>query len=155
MVTSATTQAAVQRLLDLEAIRALPQRYCHCVWQEDWDGYAGIFTEDGVFANKSTGAVTARGHAELRDMISRGMESSRLRPFIHNHVVELLGEKRAKGTCYVEVRMVRQGVDWLLVGWYEDEYAKVDGEWKISSRTVIVDSSGPAHGPGSMAGAAE
>jgi hypothetical protein len=30
-------------------------------------------------------------------------------------------------------RMIREGERWSLSGWYDDEYAKVDGEWKFKS----------------------
>jgi hypothetical protein len=64
-------------------------------------------------------------------------------PAVHNHVIELLGPDRAKGTCYVEVRLLRDGKKCLMTGWYNDEYAKVGGEWKFKSRQITVDSFGP------------
>ena len=33
-----TTEQLVQDLLDREAIRDLPKRYCHCVWTGDLEG---------------------------------------------------------------------------------------------------------------------
>ena len=56
---------------------------------------------------------------------------------------KLLGPDRAKGTCYVEVRLLRDGKKWGLTGWYNDEYAKVGEEWKFKSRKITVDSLGP------------
>ena len=76
-------------------------------------------------------------------MISDGLGVMKPRPFIHNHVIELLGPDRAKGTCYVEVRLLRDGKKSLMTGWYNDEYAKVGGEWKFKSRRITVDSLGP------------
>jgi hypothetical protein len=31
-----------------------------------------------------------------------------------------------------------------MSGWYDDEYAKVDGEWKFKSRRINIDSMAPA-----------
>jgi hypothetical protein len=61
-------------------------------------------------------------------------------------VVELLGSDKAKGTCYVEVHLVKDGKKCLMSGWYNDEYAKVNGEWKFKSRQITTDSFGPESG---------
>jgi hypothetical protein len=63
---------------------------------------------------------------------------------IHNHVIELTGPDRAKGTCYVEVRLMRDGKKQLMTGWYDDEYVKVGDEWKFKSRRINIDSFAPA-----------
>lgn len=85
----------------------------------------------------------AQGQEGLRKMITEAAGTMKPRPFIHNHVIELLGPDRAKGTCYVEVRMTREGKKWLMTGWYDDEYVKVGGEWKFQSRKTTIDSFGP------------
>ena len=137
-----STETLLQEVIDREAIRTLPVRYCHCVWQKDLDGYVNLFTEDGSFIPDS-GLPHAHGHAELRKIVGGGLDTLKPRPFIHNHVIELLGSDRATGTCYVEVRMLRDGKKWLMTGWYNDEYAKVGGEWKFKSRKITTDSMGP------------
>lgn len=139
------TEAALQEVIDREAIRALPVRYCHCVWQQDLDGYANLFTEDGSFGTNDPNLPRAQGRAALRSVIGSQLDTSKPRPFIHNHVIELQGADRAKGTCYVEVRLLRDGKKWLMSGWYNDEYAKVGGEWKFKSRQVTVDSFAPVN----------
>ena len=55
-------------------------------------------------------------------------------------MIELTGPDSATGTCYVEVHMLREGKKWEMRGWYNDEYAKVGGEWKFKFTT---DSFGP------------
>jgi hypothetical protein len=44
-----SNEASIQEVIDREAIRTLPVRYCHCVWQKDVDGWANLFSEDGAF----------------------------------------------------------------------------------------------------------
>lgn len=138
-------EARLQEVIDREEIRTLPVRYCDRVWQQDADGYAKLFTEDGWFATNDPKLPRAEGRASLAKMIAEQAATAKPRPFIHNHVVELLGPDRAKGTCYVEVRLMREGKKWLLTGWYNDEYAKVGGEWKFKSRQITTDSFGPAN----------
>ncbi|MGE0825004.1 MAG: nuclear transport factor 2 family protein [Candidatus Binatia bacterium] len=139
-------ETQLQEMIDREEIRTLPVRYCHCVWQKDLDGYANLFTDDGWFATNDPSLPRAEGRANLRKMIGEQLDTLKPRPFIHNHVVELQGPDKAKGTCYVEVRLVRDGKKMLMSGWYNDEYAKVGGEWKFKSRQIAVDSFGPASG---------
>jgi ketosteroid isomerase-like protein len=149
------TEALMQDVIDREAIRTLPVRYCHCVWRKDLDGYVNLFTDDGWLASTDPNLSRAQGHESLRKMISEALGTMQPRPFIHNHVIELLGPDRATGTCYVEVHMTREGKKWRMVGWYDDEYAKTGGEWKFQSRNVTIDSFGPVSesvGPGSVDG---
>ncbi len=138
-----TTEAALQGVIDREAIRNLPLQYCHCVWQQDTVAYANLFTEDGSFGTDDPSLPKAQGRDALRTMIGGQMATSKPRPFIHNHVVELTGPDTAKGTCYVEVRLQRDGAPWLMSGYYHDQYAKVGGEWKFKSRQITVDSFAP------------
>jgi hypothetical protein len=136
-------QAQMQAVIDREAIRNLPLQYCHCVWQKDLDGYANLFTEDGSFSTDNADIPGAQGRDKLRKMIGNGLDDMQPRPFIHNHVIELTGSDSAKGTCYVEVHMKREGKKWEMRGWYNDDYAKVGGEWKFKSRRITTDSFGP------------
>ena len=138
-----STETLLQEVIDREAIRTLPVRYCHCVWQQDLDGYVNLFTEDGSMSTNDPTLPRGQGRKELRQMIGEGLDTMKPRPFIHNHVIELLGPDQATGTCYVEVRLLRDGKKWALMGWYNDEYAKVGGEWKFKSRQITIDSFAP------------
>ena len=140
-----SVEAQMQEVIDREAIRNLPLQYCHCVWQQDLDGYVNLFTEDGSFSTDDPSLPGAQGQEGLRKMISSGLDEMKPRPFIHNHVIELLDSNQAKGTCYVEVHMNREGKKWEMKGLYNDDYAKIDGEWKFKSRRITTDSFGPAN----------
>jgi len=139
-------ETLIQEVIDREAIHNLPLQYCHCVWQKDLDGYVNLFTEDGSFLTNDPQLPGAQGRAELRKLIASQLDAAKPRPFIHNHVIELIGPDRARGTCYVEVRLLREGKKWLLTGWYDDEYAKVGEEWKFKSRKITTDSFAPVSG---------
>ena len=131
-----SVEAQVQELLDREAIRDLPKRYCHCVWQKDVDGMVDLFTEDGSIGMRGDGQPPPKGREKLRSLYKRVFEGIGPRPFIHNHVVELMGPNRARGTCYVEIRAVDKGDSIVGAGYYDDEYQKVGDEWKFLSRDV-------------------
>ena len=129
-----TTEELLQDLLDREAIRDLPKRYCHYVWTNDVEAMLGLFTADGVLSTRGGPGEPQeiRGPA-LRDFYA-GLDRFRPRPYIHNHVVELLGGGRAKGTCYVELRRETREMAWVGTGFYDDDYVKQAGVWKFEAR---------------------
>ena len=64
-----------------------------------------------------------------------------LRHVITNSVIELEGGNAATGVCYVltVVNRPERGPEILSVGRYEDQYRKVDGEWLIAKREIVMD----------------
>ena len=130
-----TTEQQVQDLLDREAIRDLPVRYCHYVWTNNVEDMLGIFTADGMLSTASDANDETReikGPA-LRDFYI-SLDTMKPRPYIHNHVVELTGPDTAKGTCYVELRVATREMTQIGTGYYDDEYVKEDGKWKFKAR---------------------
>lgn len=131
-----STERLVADLLDREAIRDLPVRYCHYVWTNDVDGMMGLFTDDGLLSTASDADDKVReikGAQALREFYV-GLDRFKPRPYIHNHVVELQGDGRAKGTCYVELRLATDQMNPVGAGYYDDEYVRQDGAWKFKAR---------------------
>lgn len=133
-------ESSLQDIIDREAIRTLPVLYCHYIWHANIDGFVNLFTADGSVSTSDPTLPDAQGSNELRKMITDVLETMKSKPFIHNHVVELLGPNQAKGYCYLEVCLLRDGNPWKMVAWYDDAYVKVEGEWKFKSRKITVDS---------------
>jgi ketosteroid isomerase-like protein len=134
-----TTEQLVRELLDREAIRDLPKRYCHCVWTGDLDGIINLFAEDGcMIMQSSKGPQTTAGRDKLRKTFARVVDELGPRPYIHNHVLQLKDGTHASGTCYVELRDSKNDMRWLGAGYYNDEYVKVGDEWKFKSRDVTL-----------------
>jgi len=119
-------------LADREGIRELPLKYCDCVWRNDMTGIVDLFASDGEFVTKGFKREhRASGHDSLLKLYN-GLTQGDLtpRPYIHNHVID-----RATGRCYVELRNLRNNMEWVGSGYYEDEYVKVGDNWKFKSRT--------------------
>jgi hypothetical protein len=134
-----TTDELVRELVDREAIRDLPKRYCHCVWTNDLDGIVNLFSEDGsIIMETSKGPQTTTGHEKLQKAFRRVVDDLGPRPYIHNHVIELKDTGHATGTCYVELRDSKHDMKWLGTGYYNDEYVKVGDQWKFKSRRVTL-----------------
>jgi SnoaL-like domain len=126
----------VDEMLDREAIRDLPVRYCHYVWSNNLEGVLSLFTEDGVFAMEGGAAApqVIKGQAALRKFYSVEPERVGARPYIHNVVVDLKSATQATGACYLELRSAAQKMKWLGTGYYNDEYEKVGDQWKFKVR---------------------
>ncbi len=132
-----TTDELVRELADREAIRNLPLRYCDCICRNDLEGLISLFTEDASFIAKNPeNEVVTRGRGELKKMYENLIRQTQPRPYTHTHVIELRNEHSATGRCYVELRNAKVELEWLGSGYYEDEYAKVRGEWKFASRRL-------------------
>lgn len=124
----------LEALLDREAIRDLPLRYCDRVWHDDVAGLVNLFAKDGEFIVAMDGQETmAKGHAALTDLYRQGLAIGP-RPFIHNHVVELVDGKHARGRCYLDLHCATQNMGFIGAGHYADTYVKVKGEWKFQRR---------------------
>lgn len=125
-------ESTVRALADKEAIRDLARRYAHCVWREDADGAIDLFAEDGQM-ELSGRAIVGRDAllAAYRSMLV-GLD---LQPFVHNHVVELEGD-RAAGTCYLDLRATINGRSMIGSGWYDDRYVRTASGWKFASRKL-------------------
>jgi ketosteroid isomerase-like protein len=131
----------VWELADRDAIRELTAEYCRCVVREDRDGLVGLFTSDATLEThfppgSDQADVVSAGMAELQKAYE-GVVGLQLRPFIHNHVIELDGD-RARGFCSVEIRLVQRGVAYTGAGHYEDVYRRVDGRWRFQRRELFV-----------------
>lgn len=124
----------LQDLLDREAIRDLPLRYCDCVWRDDIPALVKLFAREGEFVIRIGEQETAaKGHAALLEFYAQGLGIAP-RPFIHNHVIELEGGRKATGRCYLDLRSGKENMRFMGAGHYADTYVKEKGEWKFLRR---------------------
>ena len=127
----------VAALLAREAVRDLPLRYCDCVWRDDVEGILELFAADGSFTAVFNGKESAfAGTQALREFYIGGLDM-KPRPYIHNHVIELLSETTASGRCYLDLRIASDNMEWLGAGYYEDDYIAVNGVWKFQARRFM------------------
>jgi hypothetical protein len=132
-------------LEDIEDIKKLQARYINCLTTTNWDDLLECFTEDAVIDIKSK----TRGKQELtklfKEVFSKnhvGLEGN----FLVQPIISVEGDK-AKGNwlLYIQFSQPRkldhkideisysgdEAPDWMQ-GYYDMEYIKVDGKWRIS-----------------------
>ena len=134
----------IQILEDIEEIKKLQVHYCNSLILASWDEVIDCFTDDGVV---DLHAGFARGKAEFSKLFKEtiglthvGKEGN----FAVHPIITVDGDK-AKGSWihYIQFAQPRKlkpkpamfttddAPNWLQ-GFYEMEYKKVDGKWKIS-----------------------
>ena len=128
--------------LDREAIRDLASRYCHVVVAGGGMPLVDLFTDDGCMQGDAIPALgrpasETRGRAALIEVYGEMTGRFQLRPFLHNHVIELDGD-RAKGIASVEIRASEAGVTYDIAGHYHDRYRRDRGVWKFEHRHFVL-----------------
>ena len=124
----------MSKLEEIEEIKQLKYRYFRCLDTKKWAELGETVTDD-VHAAYDSGKYSYDG----RDALLAFLEESLGDPSIvsrhqgHHPEIELLGEDRARGVWYLEDYVIFGGMNAELsgAGFYEDEYVKVGGAWKI------------------------
>ena len=123
----------IRAIEDRDAIRELTARYCQLAVGGRAEDIVALFTREGVM---ESGETRERGHARLLELYRSSFGALRPIPFIHNHVVELDGD-RATGFCSIELRMVEDGEAVTAAGYYDDEFVREDGVWRFAHRKLV------------------
>ncbi len=133
----------LQRLLDIEALRALRAAYFHRLDHKLWDDWIGLFTEDAVLKVDlhegwlSAGAPPFRiyeGAKVIVDFVSNRLRHARTVHHGHTHEFTFLSDDEATGLWAME-DIVDYGDEGLVhgFGYYRDTYRRVGEDWKFSS----------------------
>lgn len=146
MPTTRDTAARLQILEDIEAIRRLKASYCYLVDAAvagdpgKWDEFMTHFVDDAwidfeMFGRHEGKQAIGRFYRELV-----GSSLSYSAHMVGNPLIEVEGPT-ARGSWYVHVPVTirpRNEAAWLQ-GRYQEEYLKVDGQWRWRSITTRFD----------------
>lgn len=125
----------IQVLEDIEAVKKLKARYCNAADAGDKDLFLGCFTSDATWDGGES-----FGRYEGRDAIRGLFESlpkviSFAVHYVMNPQIEVDGD-RATGRWYLlEPCTMLEGGEQAVLGsaFYDEEYVKEGGEWKIAT----------------------
>jgi uncharacterized protein (TIGR02246 family) len=131
------------RLAELEAreqIRTVLIDYGRHLDGGDYDAYAGLFTEDGVWTG---GFGTFTGRPAIRAMLDQYMPAGSLPSSVHlvsNELIELDGDRATALSKWFFITTSADGRPSLVyAGHYRDELARVDGRWLLTRRVAYGD----------------
>jgi len=125
-------------LEDIEAIKQLKARYCAvCDDNHNTDKITTLFVEDGIW--EGVGLGSHQGHEAIRELFKSFQERiSFSQHNVMNPIIEVDGD-RAHGSWYLlgpfTFRKGNRAV-WLAAQ-YEDDYIKVNGQWKFKHLRAI------------------
>jgi len=150
-VTSKTPSTASE--YDVEshlAILNLEGEYARTWDTANPEGWAGLFTEDGIFEMLPVGRTRGeffRGHSELAAFCRRINESYRGLHLIHVPSVCIEGD-RANSWIHFEFRSLQGSTQGSVAGIYQVDYARTSDGWRIHHRIEqAVARSSSAFGP--------
>ncbi len=128
-------------LADIEAIRQLKARYFRHLDRKDWPALADIFTE-GVSVDVTQdgpGSVIV-GRDRFLQRVAKVLDGSITVHHGHMSEIEVTGPDSARGIWSMEdhIWFAEGGGMTKLwgTGWYEEEYRRVDGEWRIAEMVL-------------------
>ena len=134
------SDAELQRLLDIEAIKQLKARYCRYLDTKQWDSLPQLFTEDATF----DGYASAPSGSDVATWL-QGVSSRLADAVMHHHChtpdIVFLSETQARAVWamagYLEwpepagLEEAPRARGMQGFGHYEEEYRKVGGQWKM------------------------
>lgn len=133
----ADIERRLTRLEDIEAIKQLKARYCQiCDDDHNPDRIASVFTEDGVW--EGAGSGPARGHMEIRQLFEKFQKLIEFSQHnVMNSIIDVHGGAASGEWYFLGPFTFRKNhqARWLALQ-YKDDYAKIDGEWKIKHLRV-------------------
>lgn len=133
----------VQALEDIEAIRGLKARYLFCCDRKDPKGMRACFADGPVDIDYGVVGRFDTADALVKVFVEIGCHDHMVE--MHHGVnpqIEILGAGRARGTWGLHYFLINTKDRTLtqLAGYYNDEYGKTGGQWKITKTHFVATS---------------
>ncbi len=136
MASLAELERRITRLEDIEEIKKLKSDYWYYVDKKQWDKLVDLFTEDAVW--KRPDGNNSVGRKALVERIKQRCDPLRTIHQGHQHKIEITSETTATGrwAMYDDLVDIHGNSGFEGWGFYEDEYVKQNGKWKIKTTSL-------------------
>ncbi|MFM8238617.1 MAG: nuclear transport factor 2 family protein [Actinomycetota bacterium] len=122
-------------LVEIELLKRLKYRYARCLDLKLWSEIGECFTDDAVAAY-SGGNYAFEGRDAIVAFLQRSMgaETFHSSHKMHHPEIDLTGPDTARGVWALDDVVVMTDFELTIRGcsFYEDDYVKQDGVWRIS-----------------------
>ncbi len=122
-------------LVEITLIQQLKYRYVRCIDTKAWAELAELFTDDAT-ASYGGGATTLAGRPEIMEFLTTSMASETMLTShkVHQPEITLTGPESATGVWALDDVVIMDDLGLVVRGasFYDDRYAKVDGDWRIA-----------------------
>jgi hypothetical protein len=137
---------------DKEAIKRVKAKYMWCNDKKLWTDLIDCFTED-AYVQYGTEFKLYGAKAEAEFLASRGVgrPSSLSIHHLHNEEIDIINDREAKARWQVYVYVIDEEArsKRVTAGYYEEDYVKENGQWKIKRLVLtpflVEDSSWAGH----------
>jgi bile-acid 7alpha-dehydratase len=123
-------------LQEIEAIKRLKYRYMRCLDLKRWDELTECFTADATAAY-GDGKFSFAGRDAIMDFLRGALAGANMvySHRVHQPEIDLTGPTTATGTWALDDVVIEMHSNTTIRGaaFYEDEYVKTGGQWKIKS----------------------
>lgn len=130
----------LERLLAIEAIKAVKARRCRAVDDKDWDLYRACHTADAKSYALGSDSAPIVGADAMTDSVRRATEGKTTVHHVHAPEIDLTSATTADGIWAMEDMLwwEQDGVPHWIHGYgrYFESYEKVGGAWLIASRRL-------------------
>lgn len=137
-------QRRIALLEDLEAIRQLKARYCAiCDDDHNPEQITSVFAPDGIW--EGAGFGEAQGHDAIRDLFRKFQALiSFSQHNVMNPQIRVDGDRATASWYFLGPFTFRKDNEdkWLAIR-YDDDYVRIDGEWKLQHLRATVRAQSP------------
>jgi uncharacterized protein (TIGR02246 family) len=125
------------RLVDRQAIdQLIGGDYPRALDSHDYAAYAALFTDDGEL---SLQGQTAKGRQAVQDFVAALPTEPRVIHVISNLSYRIDGDTATGGAYWQDIGNVGPDVGVLVAGHYDDTLRKVDDQWRIAKRDIVIE----------------
>jgi len=129
----------LQKLEDEAEIRRIMVDYAALLGARDYDGYAALFAQDGIWQN---GDIVKKGHDEIRDLLvgmfgeyDPNYVNNEMYMLVSNIQIDVHGDTATATSRQLTIRRGEGGRPTpVLNGRYDDTFVRENGKWKIQHR---------------------
>jgi ketosteroid isomerase-like protein len=137
--------AAIQQLLDEQAIRKVLADYCRAIDRMDMDLLRSVYHPDAIDTGRPTTRIPDSGPVErfiatVAESDSVGLDSSSI--LLGHTIFEFHGDVALTETYFAAYFRFRRDDGMLQeghAGRYLDRFERRNGEWRIAHRHVVID----------------
>jgi ketosteroid isomerase-like protein len=127
----------IAALVDRQAIDQLVAGdYPRALDASDWDAYVATYAEDGELVLLGN---SSKGRAAIKSFLAAQPAGAHVIHVISNLSYTINGDSATGGAYWQDIGNVNGAPGVVVAGHYDDSLRKVNGAWKFTKRSIVID----------------